>query len=103
MARLYEMPGEDTNPELTGSLARSFKDGLILPAERKFNLLEGEITALRKHMDTESQKLELRLKEYFVHLDAETSQLKKILRLNTYLSLLTLTGILTTLAVLFLR
>lgn len=101
MARLYEMTREDANPELTGSLARSFKDGLILPAERKFNLLENEIIALREHIDTDAQKMDQWLNEYFNRMDTEIAALKKMFRLSSYLAMLSLAGIITTLAVLF--
>jgi len=101
VARLYEITREDANPELTGSLARSFKDGLILPAERKFSLLENEILALREHIDTDAQKKELWLSEYFNRLDTEMAALKKIFRFSSYLAMLSLAGIITTLTVLF--
>ncbi len=101
MARLYEMPREDANPELTGSLARSFKDGLILPAERKFSLLENEIIALREHIDTDALKKEQWLNEYFNRMDTEITGLKKMFRLSSYLAILSLVGIIATLVVLF--
>jgi len=101
VGKLCEMTMEDVNPELTGSLARSFKDGLILPAERKFSRLEKEITSLKEHIDTESLKKEQRLDEYVNHINNEMSILKKMFRLGNYMSLLSLAGIITLMAVLF--
>lgn len=101
MAQLYEIPRDDCNPELTGSLARSFKEGLILPAERKFELLEKEMTALREHLAAGTETLDLRMNEHFQRLDTEMAALKKLFRLTASLSLVSLAGIITTLLVLF--
>jgi len=101
VARLYDITREDANPELTGSLARSFKDGLIIPAERKFSLLENEIIALREHIDTDAQRKELWLNNYFNRMDTEMAALKKMFRLSSYLAMLSLAGIMTTLTILF--
>ncbi len=90
MGKLYEMTPEDVNPELTGSLARSFKDGLIMPAERKFSRLESEISSLREHLDSEINQI-----------NNEMAALKKLFRLGNYVSLLSLAGIITLLVVLF--
>lgn len=101
MAKLYEMPQDDFDPELTVSLAQSFKEGLILPAERKFSLLEREIAALRDNIDINAEKINQQLHEQFTRLNTEIIELKKLFRICTSLSLLSLAGIITILLVLF--
>jgi len=82
LAKLFEIQKEGDQPELTGSLARSFKESLILPAERRFNVLETEIAALRGQMEYDNNALNTR-RDY----------LTKVLRAALYLSLASLVGI----------
>ncbi|MCL2336667.1 MAG: hypothetical protein FWC60_04515 [Firmicutes bacterium] len=90
MGKLCEMTLEESNPELTDSLARSFKDGLILPAERQFKRLETVLASLKEHLEADSSARE-----------KELDRLKKMFRLSNYISLLSLAGIITLLTVLF--
>lgn len=101
MGKLYGMPLEDVNPEVTGSLARSFKDGLILPFERKFTLLEKEFSSLKEHFDIESLQKKQQLTECMNLLQQEIAELKKISRLGNYITILSLAGIISLLMVLF--
>lgn len=100
MAKLYEIPREDTHPELTGSLADSFKEGLILPAERKFSLLEREIATLRERLEKDTHEITSTMSDHFSRLEAEATGLKKMFRLVASLSLACLAGIITTLVAL---
>ncbi len=100
MAKLYEIPRETTAPELTSSLAQSLKDGIILPTEKKFSILEREIAALRSNMETDSEKLVLQVKDNFNRLDVELNLLKKFYRISTSLALASLAGIIAMLTLL---
>ncbi len=92
MAKLYEIQKKEAQPELTGSLARSFKESLILPVERRFNMLETEIAALGVQVEQNNSALNTRL-----------DYLTRVFRVVTYLSLASLMGIIAVLVLLFSR
>lgn len=100
MARLYDMPRETADPELTSSLAQSLKKTLLLPAEQKFNLLERDISTLRREIDAGTAKLAMEQVEKFARLEARLVSLHKLLVAGAALSLVTLAGVLAVLVML---
>lgn len=100
MANLYELTNEFTSPELTDSLAQSFKNKLFIPTEKKFNNLENEIKSLKEDIEADTQKISLSVHDRFTIIETELEILKKIYRISASLSITTLVGIITTLYIL---
>lgn len=97
MARLYEINSESTPGEVTLSLAKSLKNGLFAPTEKKFNALETEIASLLQVIELETEKLALEVTEKYIHIEKEFEQLRKLFRITLILSIASLLGIIATL------
>lgn len=104
MATLYEIKGENTDHELTSSLARSLKKGLLLPTEKKFNLLEQDIAVLRQEIEIDTNKQTSELKDQLARLETTLAGLTKLFRTGVTLTLATLVAVIVAiLMLLFLR
>lgn len=100
MAKLYELAQEPDHPELTRSLAHSFRNGLLLPVETKFKTLEANIALLQDAMNSDLEKIMTEADEKFAKLEAELVIVNKFFRICSVLSLVAVLGIVTTLIVL---
>lgn len=96
MAKLYNL-NEAAPGEVTQSLARSLKNGLFAPTEKRFGSLEKEIAALKQAIELDTQKLSLEVNERFNNLENELVLLKKLFRIGAALSITCLVGITVTL------
>ena len=101
MAKLYELAQEPQQPELTRSLAHSLRNGLLLPVETKFKALEANISLLQNAINSDVEKIRTEAEEKFARLEAELVIVKKLFKICSALSLVTVLGIATTLIVLF--
>lgn len=101
MAKLYDLNKEAAPGEVTQSLARSLKNGLFAPTEKRFSSMEKEIAALKQAIELDTQKLSLEVNEKFNNLEKEFVLLKKLFRISTALSITCLVGVTVTLIFLF--
>lgn len=99
MATLYEIRGENNEVELTGQLARSLKNGLLLPTEKKFNLLEQDIAVLRQQIELGTNNQTLELKEQLAGMETTLAGLTKQIRTGVTLTVVTLLAVVTVLLV----
>jgi len=86
--------------DLTISLARSLRDGLLLPNEKKFNNLEQDLSRIQSSIRDEQEKMAVEIGDRFSRMESELAMLTKTTRITALLLLATLAGIITILVML---